>query len=881
MRGLWLGAAVLLSIWLLAVQRRAPTLDLRAAYTLVPRGGERAVDVVLDVVGLGRGERTFGMLVDDALVRVTGFCVEQPPGASVRVAAPAPAAAATRYVVEAPGPDRHLRIRYTVAPERFVPAGGDRDVRRFGHAGPSGIFMALPALLMLPAERPDAIELEARLPAGWTVLQPLPRRLECRSYAEVWGHALIAGPSDRPEPIPGGGVRVSALNAGAGVLGAVDDIIAQLEGALGPPRRALHLVVFDAEDSAEVVELPSGLPCVPIDLPAADVGSLRRLVRALVPRWFGRTLAEVETDAAGESWFPFGLTEYLAAVLPARAGASPRDGAAGLERAWVLSRDLAHVDVQRPASDPEGGAMRRAAAAALFHELLRRLGASADPSAVLHGYDGNGHPRLTGRGRRRAFEAFVREHVDGREPLSFEEGWSVRLAETSPRASLPIESALTLVFTANTEGVLEHCGCTLGQEGGVAQRAAAVRRVRSEDPDLLLLDLGHFTPIEPTRARLAPSVREELRANLAALDLMGYDALTVGPDDLYSGATLLGPGAPPLRATATGAGLRIGQLWPLAPRVIVERHGIRIGYVGYSELVELGFARDPHEVNLVGVEFPRGAGPLVEAARGLRAEVDLLVIGGRVRPSTLREICLSDVQVDLVLLAGYRSDERRSGADPRDAGFLGTTAVAYDTVGSSGINQLTVFLSADRRIVDVHARRTRLPADGPRDAEVVGLLHELYADLAREEQAPAPLFERDPWQRGEYAGAQACRACHVAEFEQWNATRHAQALDTLAAARRLNVPKCVRCHVVGLGTASGYSIEKPDPRLAGVQCETCHGSGAEHASDPLGAPLRRDPGAQVCLECHDEEHSRGFVYERALEHVRHGGRFGPVLARGR
>jgi predicted CXXCH cytochrome family protein len=50
---------------------------------------------------------------------------------------------------------------------------------------------------------------------------------------------------------------------------------------------------------------------------------------------------------------------------------------------------------------------------------------------------------------------------------------------------------------------------------------------------------------------------------------------------------------------------------------------------------------------------------------------------------------------------------------------------------------------------------------------------------------------------------------------------------------------------------------------AGVQCESCHGAGAAHAGDPtVKTGLVKEPGEQVCLECHNDRspHFRGFVY---------------------
>ena len=49
---------------------------------------------------------------------------------------------------------------------------------------------------------------------------------------------------------------------------------------------------------------------------------------------------------------------------------------------------------------------------------------------------------------------------------------------------------LTLVFTGDTQGYLENCGCKVNQSGGVARRSTALAVLRKDDPESLLLDAG-------------------------------------------------------------------------------------------------------------------------------------------------------------------------------------------------------------------------------------------------------------------------------------------------------------------------------------------------------------------------------------------------------
>ena len=70
----------------------------------------------------------------------------------------------------------------------------------------------------------------------------------------------------------------------------------------------------------------------------------------------------------------------------------------------------------------------------------------------------------------------------------------------------------------------------------------------------------------------------------------------------------------------------------------------------------------------------------------------------------------------------------------------------------------------------------------------------------------------------EYAGAAKCKMCHKVQYASWEGTKHAMATETAkAGTEREFSADCLKCH------ATNASEE-----LAGVQCEACHGAGADY-----------------------------------------------------
>ena len=113
-----------------------------------------------------------------------------------------------------------------------------------------------------------------------------------------------------------------------------------------------------------------------------------------------------------------------------------------------------------------------------------------------------------------------------------------------------------------------------------------------------------------------------------------------------------------------------------------------------------------------------------------------------------------------------------------------------------------------------------------------------------------------------------CGNCHVGTQSQWEGSQHADAWATLVDSGSQQ-EFCNGCHTVGqngniVDGVSGYEATGED-RYHDVQCESCHGPGLDHVTDPeatqpyasmaVGLDL-----SQGCAECHQGTH-HPFVEE--------------------
>jgi hypothetical protein len=93
----------------------------------------------------------------------------------------------------------------------------------------------------------------------------------------------------------------------------------------------------------------------------------------------------------------------------------------------------------------------------------------------------------------------------------------------------------------------------------------------------------------------------------------------------------------------------------------------------------------------------------------------------------------------------------------------------------------------------------------------------------------------------DYVGAKKCKACHMKQYKAWKKTTMATSFENLKAGVKVEEkkkagiedkdytkdPDCLRCHTTGYGKPGGFKSIEETPELANVQCEGCHGPGAD------------------------------------------------------
>lgn len=133
-----------------------------------------------------------------------------------------------------------------------------------------------------------------------------------------------------------------------------------------------------------------------------------------------------------------------------------------------------------------------------------------------------------------------------------------------------------------------------------------------------------------------------------------------------------------------------------------------------------------------------------------------------------------------------------------------------------------------------------------------------------------------------FVGAETCKMCHHTDkqgkqYDIWKASAHANAYETLKTekadkmaaekgfkTKAAETEACLKCHVSGYNVDASLK-EKKFKMEDGVQCETCHGAGADYKSLKVmkDEKLAEENGLRffktdeervaLCKECHNSE----------------------------
>lgn len=119
-----------------------------------------------------------------------------------------------------------------------------------------------------------------------------------------------------------------------------------------------------------------------------------------------------------------------------------------------------------------------------------------------------------------------------------------------------------------------------------------------------------------------------------------------------------------------------------------------------------------------------------------------------------------------------------------------------------------------------------------------------------------------------YYSASACRTCHMKQYDDWKATRHAHAINTLSSQGRAT-PECLPCHSEQFRRVKTVTL--PGDGIGGVECASCHMQALPHGAERRNVTAKTKVDPSTCLVCHTRDRSPKYEEKSYFAKVAHIG----------
>ncbi|MBI4651182.1 hypothetical protein HY745_07865 [Candidatus Desantisbacteria bacterium] len=390
---------------------------------------------------------------------------------------------------------------------------------------------------------------------------------------------------------------------------------------------------------------------------------------------------------------------------------------------------------------------------------------------------------------------------------------------------------ITILYTNNTNGSLEPCGCPGNKAGGMAQRMTIINEERKKDPDLLLFDAGDFFPTKPNIYHPDPVIE--------IMNLMRYDAVTLGDQEFVNGFEYLQKKLLNMKFEVLNTNMTVDKnVLFTKPSVVIEKKGLKIGVLGIISPNTFTFL--PKE-NLGPIKFVNFVDSCKYILQTFHKEVNIVIALSHMGKSGDADFASTLYWMDIIIGAhdGALMDKPYivNNMPIFQAGIngdhVGKIVIEYDTSARKIRSMKTESIFVDKKIA--------------KDPEADAIIKNYDKNT--------PLFTDTEGNR-KMLGANYCRKCHLEIFEKWIRSRHSQALATIKNERKImHSNTCYICHVTNMNSNNLY----------GVECESCHTISKGHDTTRVKLVITEE----VCKNCHTKDRSPNFDFIQYKEKIKH------------
>ena len=429
-------------------------------------------------------------------------------------------------------------------------------------------------------------------------------------------------------------------------------------------------------------------------------------------------------------------------------------------------------------------------------------------------------------------------------------------------------------FSADVHGNLEVCGCPIRPLGGVARRMGYINAFRKRSPGAatIQVDAGYIFSDDRDAEGGKLRADAELMNNwiVKANEQMPIEVVNLSYRDLPYASSLLTASRTPGKSQYLSANIRAANNAHISPLPYVIKtvtakrlaSPVKIAFIGLTDVAPDEQQKAAIEALGFAIDDP------VERAKAVLAEVkdkaDVTVIVGYLKMTTANRIATQNEDLDVIIA----SDGRGLVPDPKQ---VNNALIVYASKETKHLGELRFYTDSEGVVDKFTARYVELD-DVVADDPLLGrttLQARKEINNVQLKMAEAEALTHKAGGPSKWATSEKCATCHQPEYEIWKKSRHSHAFAALETKNRVFDAACVGCHSVGY-KQEGFVNLKATPQYANVQCESCHGPGAEHIKAPVAGNYKTPAVPASCIVCHDRDNSPDFVFDKYWPVVAHG-----------
>ncbi len=278
--------------------------------------------------------------------------------------------------------------------------------------------------------------------------------------------------------------------------------------------------------------------------------------------------------------------------------------------------------------------------------------------------------------------------------------------------SFAYNGSLDIIYTGETHAMIYPCSCPIEPDGGIARRATLVKELRSKNPDSLLLDSGGFFGggLMDTYTQNTQLDKERTLINLEAIELMQYDAVAVGDDELNFGLEFFQDAAKKFKINLVSSNMHADNVKAYS---IKEIQGLRVGIIGVTTLQAAPKAP--------GVNFTEPLTALKEAVVALKKEkAGIIILLSHIDENDAIEIVKDIPEINIVVVGHSRIKEDVLSR-------VGSTLIVRPAWQGRRLGKLNLTIK-ENKIVDYKSEEIRLSSGISDSPDVLKFLPKCFAD---------------------------------------------------------------------------------------------------------------------------------------------------------